>query len=361
MNLRKHLACGVLGLLGLLTLAACDRAGDGTTTGAPTTTGSSGTRPKLGYTIHVLNDFTGVVKRGAEAAGADLGADVDVQGPPDADPNAAIAIFEGMAQRGVGGLVVMPMPGEVWVTPIRRAADAGVPVLTANVTSPNSAARAWFGQDEYQSGVVLAGELRKLLAAAGKAEGKVVVGVCAPGVDVLAQRYEGLKAGMAGSGFDVTEPYDVRVEKTANYGAWEGLAGANPDVVAMVGLCSMDLPNLAELKRRSNATWVAAGYDLNVDTLDAIRAGTVQVSVGQHPYLQGYLPVRALVEHVRGGKPLPQGWVDVGTEVVTRANVEDVYLRETDPAAERRWYADDVAKRFPDLAAAAKPMPAGPR
>lgn len=357
MNRSKHLAWTVLGVLGLLTPVACDRGGDGSA--AAPTTGRSGARPKLGYTIHVLNDFTGVAKRGAEAAGADLGADVDVQGPPDFDPTAAIGIFEGMAQRGVGGLVVMPMPGDVWVTPIRRATDAGVPVLTANVTSPGSAARAWFGQEEFQSGVILAGELRKLLEAAGKTEGKVVVGICAPGVDVLAQRYEGLKSGMNGSGFTVTEPYDVRVEKTANYGAWEGLAGANPDVVAMVGLCSMDLPNLAELKRRSQATWIAAGYDLNVDTLDAIRAGTVQVSVGQHPYLQGYLPVRALVEHLRDGKPLPQGWVDVGTEVVTRANVEDVYRRETDADAEHKWYTQDMAKRFGDLAAAAKPMPEG--
>ena len=30
------------------------------------------------------------------------------------------------------------MPGEVWVTPIRQATEAHIPVLTANVTSPGS-------------------------------------------------------------------------------------------------------------------------------------------------------------------------------------------------------------------------------
>ena len=357
MNRWRNLAWMIVAALPLLPAPACDRDGGQAGGGSGASATQRAARPKVGYTIHVLNDFTGVVKRGAERAGADLNAGVDVQGPPDFDPTAAIGIFEGMAQRRTDGLVVMPMPGDVWVTPIRRAADAGVPVLTANVTSPNSASRAWFGQDEYNSGVILAGELRKLLAAAGKTSGKVLVGVCAPGVDVLQQRYDGLKKGMDGSGFTVTEPYNVQVEKTANYGAWEGLAGANPDTVAVVGLCSMDLPNLAELKRRSGATWIAAGYDLNVDTLNAIRGGAVQVSIGQHPYLQGYLPVRALVEHARDGKPLPAGWVNVGTEVVTRDNVDDVYRRETDPAAEHSWYAADIARRFPDLAAAAKPMP----
>jgi ABC-type sugar transport system substrate-binding protein len=357
MKRSRRVAWIITASLALAATPACDRDGSRPGGGSGASTTRAAARPRVGYTIHVLNDFTGVVKRGAERAGADLGADVDVQGPPDFDPTAAIGIFEGMAQRRTNGLVVMPMPGDVWVTPIRRAAEAGVPVLTANVTSPDSASRAWFGQDEHNSGVILAGELRQLLAAAGKTSGKVLVGVCAPGVDVLAQRYDGFKQGMDGSGFTVTEPYDVRVEKTANYGAWEALAGANPDTVAVVGLCSMDLPNLAELKRRSGATWIAAGYDLNVDTLNAIRAGTVQVSVGQHPYLQGYLPVRALVDQARDGKALPSGWVDVGTEVVTRDNVEDVYRRETDADAEHAWYAADIARRFPDLAAAAKPMP----
>ena len=351
---RRICAPALLAALCAALVAGCDRDEAESTNpaaGAPD-------RPRIGYTIHVLNDFTGVVGRGAEAAGEALDADVDVQGPPDFNPDAAIAIFEGMAQRRMNGLVVMPMPGDVWVRPIDEAVKKGVPVLTANVTSPGSAAQAWFGQDEYNSGVILAGEVRKLLDAAGKKQGKVVVGVCAPGVDVLVHRYDGFKKGMDGSGFTVTQPYNVQVEKTANYGAWEGLAGANPDTVAMIGLCSMDLPNLAELKRRSKATWVAAGYDLNVDTLEAIRDGTVQVSVGQHPYLQGYLPVRALAEHVGDKKPLPKGWVDVGTEVVTKQNVDGVYQRETDPAAEQKWYADHMAKHFPDLVAAAKPMPA---
>ena len=125
----------------------------------------------------------------------------------------------------------------------------------------------------------------------------------------------------------------------------------------MVGLCSMDLPNLSKLKERTKGQWLVAGYDLGRETLDAVRAGTVQVALGQHPYLQGYLPVAALARHLRDKQPLPQGWIDTGTEVITKDNVDAIYDREADEAAQTKWYADYVAKHFADLQTLVKPLP----
>lgn len=314
-------------------------------------------KPKIGYVLHGLNDFTQVIKQGAEDAALAESVSVNVVGPAGFSTADAIAMFEGMTQKHVNGLVVVPMPGEVWVTPIRQATEAGIPVLTANVTSPKSTATTWFGQDEFGSGVILATELRKFLAAQNRHEGRIIVGMCAPGVGVLVERYQGFKQGMAGTKFQISEPFDVNTENTANYGAWENLAGANPAMVAIVGLCSMDLPNLARLKIRTKGQWLVAGYDLGRETLDAVKAGTIQVVVGQHPYLQGYLPVVALARHLRDKQPLPPGWIDIGTEVVTKENVESIYGRETDEKKQREWYADYVAKLFSDLKAVAKPMP----
>ena len=315
---------------------------------------------KLGYVLHGLNDFTQIIKQGAEDAARAEGVIVDVVGPASfSTTTEAIAMFEGMTQKQVSGLVVVPMPGEVWVTPIRQATEAGIPVLTANVTSPGSTATAWFGQDEYASGMILATELRKFLAAQNKHEGRIIVGICAPGVGVLVERYEGFKKGMSGTKYQISDPFDVNTENTANYGAWENLAGANPGVVAMVGLCSMDMPNLAKLKERAKGQWLIGGYDLGRETLDAVKAGTVQVVVGQHPYLQGYLPVVALARQLRNQQPLPQGWIDVGTEVVTRDKVDAIYGRETDAAKQIQWYAEYVGKHFADLNAVAKPLPKG--
>jgi simple sugar transport system substrate-binding protein len=283
--------------------------------------------------------------------------EVEVTGPAGFVSSEAIAMFEAMVQKRKDGIVVLPQPGDVWIVPIREAVAAGVPVVTANVTSPGSAAAAWFGQDEYVSGMLLARTLRARLEADRKLEGRIAVGICAPGVEALTRRYDGLKEGFQGTRYVLTEAFDVTTENTSNYSAWENLASANRDMVAAVGLCSLDLPNLSKVKARSGGKWLVAGYDLNVETLDAIRSGTVQVTVGQHPYLQGYLPVLALVEHLRDGKPLVQGWIDVGTEVITKEVIDGVYQRETDGAAETRWYREHVRKAFPDLRSSARPFP----
>lgn len=357
----------VLYALPMLLLASCNRDTTppptntptlpGGTSGATNTDTSAGPKLKIGYVLHGSNAFTEVIKHGAEDAGKALGVDVEIVAPDKFEASQAIGMFEGLVQKKMDGLAVIPMPGEQWVKPIKEAVDAGIPVATANITSDGSAAESWFGQDEYQSGVILATELRKLLEAEGKKNGKILAGICAPGVAVLEDRYKGFKKGLEGSGFTATDAKDVGTENTANYGNWENQATANPDMVAAVGLCSMDVPNLAKLKTRTGGKWLIGGYDLNQETLDALKAGTAQVSLGQHPYLQGYLPVLALVQHLRDKKPLPKGWVNVGTEIVTKANVDTIYPRETDRAAETKWYTDYVTKNFADLIALAKPIP----
>src|SRR6185503_14816909 len=142
-----------------------DAASEGSEPAASPRAGGAEKPLKIGYVLHVLNDFSESIRRGAEDAGKELNAQVDVQGPAGSSAQDAIAIFEGMVQRRLDALVVVPAPGDVWVSPIRRALKASIPVVTANITSPDSEAPAWFGQDEYQSGVLLAQTLIKRLGA----------------------------------------------------------------------------------------------------------------------------------------------------------------------------------------------------
>ena len=128
-------------------------------------------------------------------------------------------------------------------------------------------------------------------------------------------------------------------------------------MVGAVGLCSHDIPNLAKLKIRSSTIGSLLVMISISETLDAIKAGAAQLTVGQHPYLQGYLPILALFRHLVKGEALVNGWINVGTEVITQNNVDEVYQRETDDAAQTKWYADYIAQNFADLEALAQPLP----
>ncbi len=312
---------------------------------------------RIAYVMHGLNAFTEVIRRGALQAGEDLGVTVDVFGQAGFDIPTHQAFFETAIQGGYDGIVVIPNGGDPWNSLIAQATEAGIPLASSNNTALNSDLDLWVGQDEFSSGVVLGNETLRALEEKGVTSGRIVVGMCLLGNPVLVDRYDGFVQALEGSGFEVSEAQDVTTSNEENYSRWENLTTANPEAVAMVGLCSLDLANLAQIKERSGADWVATGYDLDVPTLDAIGAGLVDVTLGQQPYLQGYLPVRALVEEIRTGQAVG-GWLETPTEVVTAENVNEFVARESDPEVEREFYASYIPENFADLNEAARPYDA---
>src|SRR3954471_13567609 len=131
---------------------------------------------KIAYVLHGLNAFTQRMKTGAEDAARDYGVSLDAFGDASFDIPTHQAFFETALQRGFDGIAVVTNPGDQWITPIQEAVDQGVPVIGANVTGLETAMKAWVGQDEYNSGVILGHELLKQFETAGVSEGKIAVG-----------------------------------------------------------------------------------------------------------------------------------------------------------------------------------------
>ena len=74
----------------------------------------------------------------------------------------------------------------------------------------------------------------------------------------------------------------------------------------------------------------------------AIKSGNAYVSLGQTPFMQGYLPVVMLVDRIRGETEYDLttgGFIDAGTEIVTadsvteRGNLRAVVARVCSSAA----------------------------
>jgi ABC-type sugar transport system substrate-binding protein len=89
-----------------------------------------------------------------------------------------------------------------------------------------------------------------------------------------------------------------------------------------------------------------ASYDLEPDSLTAIQTGAANIAMGQGPYLQGYLPMMAMFEHLLNGNPMAEGWADPGQEVVTAANVEDFISRETNFVVEYDMYKEVIDSKY---------------
>jgi ABC-type sugar transport system substrate-binding protein len=310
---------------------------------------------EIAYVLHGINAFTERIQTGAEDAARDAGVTLEVFGDASFDPPTHQAFFETALQRGFDGIAVVTSPGDQWITPIQQAVDQGVPLVGANVTGLETGLTAWVGQDEYNSGVILGQEMLKAFEAAGISEGKIAVGTCLAAAQVLQDRDAGLRKAFQGSNFELLETQEVLIPLPDNYSRWENIMAANPDAVGAIGLCSMDINNLSQIKERAGGTWLIGGYDLDPPTLEAIQNGLAQVTVGQQEYLQGYLPVRLLVEHLRNGVSIDGIWLEMPTEVVTAENVDDYVTRQTDNQAQYDYYQEYMDANFADLEAAARP------
>ncbi|MHB1376308.1 MAG: sugar ABC transporter substrate-binding protein [Candidatus Humimicrobiaceae bacterium] len=336
------------------TTAAAETTAAAATTAAAETTAAVKTMKAsdvhLGYVIHVPIPFTDAIKRGAEAAAKDYGVSIEVVAPSKYDLMEQVSLFEGLVTKGVNGIVTVAADAQGWVVPINNAVDKGVLVYTANVGSPDSKATGHVGTAGYAEGLSLGAGLLALpevQALGGK--GKVILGECDPSIPVLVGRGNGVMDALKenSAGWEVLGPFDSGMSNDASYTFWETQYTANPDMAIGLGSCAFDVPSMVRHKEKTpDAKYIIVGYDLEPDALKGIADGIASLTQGQHPFLQGYLPIAAMCEYLINGKPLATGWINPGSEIVTKANVAELTARDTDPVKELAWYEDYIKKNF---------------
>ena len=348
-------------------------ASQSTASEAPSTEPSAsaaGERVKIGFVTHVVgNPFIQQIIDGAEAAAEDLNVELQVTGPEGGDADAQLKAVQSLVASGVQGIATS-VPGESMASGLNEIIDSGVPVVQFNLLV-TSVKAPYVGERSVESGRILGAKVLEKLGGAS-ATGKVIIGNCFPGFPVLENRAKGVQESLAeASGIEVLGPFDVKVAANENYAAWEALLGANPDAKALIGLCAPDIASLGQLQEANPDTeFVSGGYDLTAENLAQIKAGNAYVSLGQTPFMQGYLPVKMLADTIRGTTSVDLsdgGFLDAGTEIVTADSVEEPYdlppltfpeLEEmaASPEKARKYYQPLVDNQIADWPSILEPI-----
>jgi ABC-type sugar transport system substrate-binding protein len=275
----------------------------------------------IGFVTHAQgNPFVEQIVDGAKAAASDLGVTLKVEESPGGSPEGQLKLAQELVNAGAAG-VASSMPGDAMAKGMNDIVASGTPVVQFNMLS-KSINGPYVGEKSTQSGRILGKMIVDKLGGAS-AKGKVIIGNCFPGFPVLENRAKGVEESLkAAPGLTVLGPFDVKVSAVDNYNHWEQLYAANPDAVAMIGLCAPDIASLGKLNAANGDKFVAGGYDLTAENLAAIKAGHAYVSLGQSPFVQGYLPVVLLVDSIRNKRPLPVGFYNSGTQIVTANSVD---------------------------------------
>lgn len=323
----------------------------------------------IGFVTHSQGDpFIQQIIDGAQAAAKNLGVTLNVAQQAGSAPEGQLKLVQNFVNAGAQG-VATSVPGESMAGALNEIVASGVPIVQYNLLS-QAVKGPYVGEKSVESGRVLGKIVLDKLGGA-EAKGTVILGNCFPGIPVLENRAKGVQESLkAASGLNVIGPYDVKVSAVDNYNRWEQLYAANPDAVALVGLCAPDITSLGKLNAANGDKFVAGGYDMTELNLKAIQEGHAYVTIGQSAFVQGYLPVALLVNAIRSGKALEPGFYNAGSQVVTSEGVdmgnglpkisfEEAMKLAADPAATAAYYKAWTDTLTPEaLAAAPAPIAA---
>jgi ABC-type sugar transport system substrate-binding protein len=322
----------VAGLLALVPLTLAGAIASAQSPEATAAPGAAGGAPiKLGFVTHALgNPFIQQIIDAAEQAAAENGAELQVVGVPDNNGDQMLTLAQGLVQGGAQGIATSA-PTDTMVAGLNEIIAGGVPVVQFNILG-NGVNAPYVGERSVESGRLLGKAIVDQLGGE-TATGTVVIGNCFPGVQVLTNRGQGVEESLAAApGITINGAggsNDVKVTPTENYAAWEALLTANPDAVALVGLCAPDVTSLGQLKAANpDSAFIGGGYDLTPGNLEQLKLGNAFVSLGQTPFMQGYLPIKILIDSIRNGTAADiaqPGFIDAGTEIVTADSVTEPF------------------------------------
>jgi simple sugar transport system substrate-binding protein len=266
--------------------------------------------------------FWVVVRNGIDAAARQVDASVSYQSPDTYDIARMRTLVDAAIDARPDGLVVS-IPGPGIEQAIRRAVEAGIPVISINSgsgTYRRLGVLAHVGQRERRAGVA-AGER---LARAGVRRGLCVsqevrnVG--------LEARCGGFAAALRRAGGTAgTLPVDPQDRTGTRQRIAEAVRSRRIDGVLTLGSEAAEAA-LDALRRGERTGGVPlATFDLSPRVLEAVRDGRMEFAVDQQAYLQGYLPVVLLTQKIRYGLFAGEGeLVATGPEFVTRTTAGDV-------------------------------------
>jgi ribose transport system substrate-binding protein len=257
-------------------------------------------------------------KLGAERAAAEFG-DVEVlwNAPASADQLKQKEILESYITQRVDGIAISALNGDFLTDTINRAVDAGIPVVTWDSDAPASKRLAFYGVDDLASGRIMGEQAITLLGGKGK-----VAIITSLGAANLHNRLAGVRAALAQApGIEIVEVYDIKEDiiRTA-----EVLATGSrryPDLAAWISVGGWPVFTRNALDAVDTAKTKVISFDTISPALDLLRAGKVQVLLGQKYFGWGSESVR-LLRDLKAGTPPASPIIDSGVDIVTRENVD---------------------------------------
>ena len=241
---------------------------------------------KLAFVTNNSSEFWKIAAAGVRKYEAEGHVQVDVKMPPNGTTEEQNQIVENLASQGYGGIAVSAVaPGDQ--VPILNRVAAKTALITFDSDAPLSNRLLYIGTNNYEAGRALGGEIVKLLPAGGT----IAVFVGTFSADNAAQRFKGLQDAISGHNIEVVDKREDGTDRAKARSNVEDIVNAHRDLSLVAGLWSYNGPAIAAALQSlgKKGKVLAAVFDEESGTLQAVADGTIACTVVQKPFQFGYL------------------------------------------------------------------------
>jgi len=294
------------------------------------------------FVNHALtNPFFIPAKYGSYDAAGLVGVTAEWTGSTSSDVGDMVRAMRHAIERRVDGIAVSIIDPQAFNGPTALALERGIPVVSYNADGGKGNERlAYFGQDNYQSGLELGARLVKLVE-----KGNVYLFIATPRQLNIQPRIDGALDAIRDSGRPiVAHVVATGVDVGQEAKRIEATYLRNKDARGLFAVDAGSTAGVAATMRKYglHAQGVrAGGYDLLPATLRAIADGDLDFAIDQQPYLQGFLPVVQLFLNRYSGALVHPAETNTGLNFVTAANVAR-YL-----GTKSRFEGSSAVERYP--------------
>lgn len=268
----------------------------------------------------VSHSFWQTVKAGADAAGAELGVQIDWKGPAqETDISGQINIVEDAINRRVDAIVLAPSHGDSLVPMVERAQREGIPVTIFDSGISTDKYLSYVSTDNRQGGVVAARRMGEKLGGKGKV---AILGVKKGSVSTD-EREQGFEQAIKKEfpGIQIVQWLYGEASATKSLSAAEDILTSHPDLNGLFASNESSTVGAVSAIRQGNLTGklTLVGFDATPDLVNNIKDGAIDSLVIQNPFKMGYEGVRTVVDKLNGKTPDKR--IDTGVSLMTKENM----------------------------------------
>lgn len=279
-------------------------------------------------------DYWKNILKGFEDAGQALNVSVEYRGAAQYDVNEQITVLEQVIARKPSGIAISAIHPDALDVTIYKAIDAGIPVVLFDSNAPKSNAYTYIGTNNYKAGVTAAYEIADMINNSGK-----VAVITLPNQQNQIDRLNGFQetiekqfpnielVAIKDSEGNQLVSRQAAMEILTEHSDLKGIFATEANAGVGIGEATLQLKKGNQVK--------IVSFDIDKQTLDMVKDGTIAATIAQGTWNMGYWSLNYLF-HVQhdlikpqtdpyASKILPE--MDTGIAVVTKRNVEKYYAK----------------------------------